>query len=113
MIVCVMSIVMLDDSIPNKILRTLQAPALGPAENNEKALTYSQNFENAPHASVRTRREHRESRPSLTPENAPHTHHGAAHSRTGSSRMPRIDAPRASITTRQEHREGCHVCPDF
>ena len=40
----------------------LHAPALQPTQNNEKVATYAQNFEDAPYASVTTRRKQREGR---------------------------------------------------
>ena len=45
-----------------KIARMLHAPVSRCAENNERVATYGQNFEDAPSASVNTRRKQREGR---------------------------------------------------
>ena len=50
-----------------RISRTLHAPASRRAENNDRVTTYAQNFEDAPRASVTTRRKQRDGR-HLQPE---------------------------------------------
>ena len=48
--------------LASRISRTLHAPASRRAENNERVATYAQNLEDAPRASVTTRRKLREGR---------------------------------------------------
>ena len=49
--------------IPNRILRTLHAPALPRAPNSERAVDSKQNSEDTPRASAPTRQKQREVRP--------------------------------------------------
>ena len=124
-----------------RISKTLHAPASRRAENNERIATYAQNFEDAPRASVMTRRNQREGR-HLRPEfrgrstrqrsNAPKTTRGSpltarisrtlhalASRRAGNCEKVATyaqnfeDAPRASVTTRGKQREGRHLRPEF
>ena len=76
-----------------RISRTLHTPASRRAENSKRVTTCSQNFEDAPRASVTTHGKQRE-RPHLRPENFE-------------------DAPHASVTTRREQQEGRHLRPEF
>ena len=69
--------------LTSRISRMLHAPASRRAENNESVATYVQNFEDAPRASVTTRRKQREGR-HLRPEFR------------GSSTLQRHDAPKAT-----------------
>ena len=124
-----------------RISSTLHAPASRRAENNEKVLTYAQNFEDAPHASVPTRREQQEGhhlepefrgcstrqrhdarkttrRSSLTPRISRTLHTPASRRAENSKRVATYaqnfeDAPRASVTTRGKQREGPHLRPEF
>ena len=124
-----------------RISRTLHAPASRRAENNERVATCAQNFEDAPRASVTTRRNQREGC-HLCPEyrghstrqrsNAPKTTrrspltakisrtlHALASRRAASSERVATcvqnfeDAPRASVATRGKQREGRHLRPEF
>ena len=124
-----------------RISRTLHGPASGRAEINETVAICAQNFDDAPRASITTRRKQREGR-HLRPEyrgrstrqrhHAPETARGSpltsrisrmlhapASPRAGNSERVATyaqnfeDAPRASITTRRKQREGRHLRPEY
>ena len=124
-----------------RISRTLHAPASRRASDNERVATYAQNFEDAPRASVTTRRKQREGR-HLRPEfrgRSTRQRHDARKTTIGSPLTPRIsrtlhapasrragnservatyaqnfeDAPCASVTTRGKQREGRHLRLEF
>ena len=123
------------------ISKTLHASASRLAKNNERVAIYTQNFADAPHASVPTGRKQRKGH-HLRPEfrgRSRRQHHDAAKTTRGSPLTPGIsqtlhasasrgaknnervgtyalnfeDAPRASATTRQQQREGRHLRPEF
>ena len=121
--------------------KTLHASASRLAKNNERVAIYTQNFADAPHASVPTGRKQRKGH-HLRPEfrgRSRRQHHDAEKTTRGSPLTPGIsqtlhasasrgaknnervatyalnfeDAPRASVTTRQKQREGRHLRPEF
>ena len=75
-----------------RISRTLHTPASRQAENNERVTTYDLNFEDAPGASITTRKNHE---------------------RVATYARNFADAPRISVTRRQKQREGGHLRPEF
>ena len=86
-------------------------------QNSERVATYSQNFKDAPHASITTRRKQREGR-HLQPEfrgRSTRQHHDTPQNseRVATYNQNFKDAPRASITTRRKQRKGRHLRPEF
>ena len=123
------------------ISKTLHASASQLAKNKERVAIYTQNFADAPHASVPTGRKQRKGH-HLRLEfrgRSRRQHHDAAKTTRGSPLTPGIsktlhasasrgaknnervatyavnleNAPRASVTTRQKQREGRHLRPEF
>ena len=93
-----------------RISRTLHAPASRRTGNCEKVDTYAQNFEDAPRASVTTRRKHREGRHKRPESRGRSTRqrHDARKTTKGPPLTPRI-----SRTFHRKQREGRHLRPEF
>ena len=97
-------------SIPNRILRTLHAPAPPPVQNHKKDVDSEQTSQDAPRASATTRPKPQQSRGFPIEFSGLSTHQPRHPRKTmrGSSIPNRLLAPRASATPIQNHEKGVH-----
>ena len=97
-------------SIPNRILRTLHAPAPPPAQNHARVVDSEQASQDAPRASATSRPKPQEGRRFRTEFSGLSTHQPRHPPKTvrRSSIPNRLLAPRASAAPFQNHEKGVH-----